>query len=81
MTAAQAGNHSVIVGGRKKEPLVDNLGAAVIVLSSAEMARLDDVRAFNPDHPGYLPEIRRGDRVFGRLQSTDGVPKDTTPGN
>lgn len=58
---------SVIVGARKQEQLVDNLGAAAIDLSGAEMARLDDVSALKSEYPGYLPQMRRGDSLFDRL--------------
>ena len=58
---------SVIVGARKEAQLVDNLGAANIVLSEEEMARLDTVSALKPEYPGYLPTWRRGDTLFGML--------------
>ncbi|WP_432254819.1 aldo/keto reductase [Limimaricola sp. AA108-03] len=58
---------SVIVGARKEAQLIDNLGAADIVLSDEEMARLDEVSALKPEYPGYLPVWRRGDTLFGQL--------------
>ncbi|MGR3591562.1 MAG: aldo/keto reductase [Limimaricola soesokkakensis] len=58
---------SVIVGARKEAQLVDNLGAADIVLSGEEMVRLDEVSALKPEYPGYLPVWRRGDTLFGQL--------------
>ncbi|KAF0675959.1 aldo/keto reductase [Profundibacterium mesophilum] len=57
---------SVIVGARKQEQLVDNLGAADIALGDEEMARLDAVSALRPEYPGYLPRMRRGDSLFAR---------------
>ncbi|MFC3118750.1 aldo/keto reductase [Jhaorihella thermophila] len=42
---------SVIVGARKEEQLIDNLGAAAISLSDEEMARLDAVSALAPEYP------------------------------
>lgn len=57
---------SVIVGARKEEQLIDNLGAADIALSDKEMARLDEVSALKPEYPGYLPQMRRGDSLFAR---------------
>jgi len=60
---------SVIVGARKEEQLVDNLGAADIVLSDEEMAALDTVSALRPEYPGYLPQMQRGDSLFGESQS------------
>jgi len=58
---------SVIVGARKEAQLIDNLGAADIVLSDEEMARLDQVSALKPEYPGYLPVWQRGDTLFGQL--------------
>ncbi|SFH15036.1 aldo/keto reductase [Sulfitobacter dubius] len=58
---------SVIVGARKEAQLVDNLKAADISLSDAEMAQLDDVSALKPEYPGYLPVWRRGDTLFSQL--------------
>jgi|TARA_R110000850_G_scaffold29415_1_gene81162 aryl-alcohol dehydrogenase-like predicted oxidoreductase len=58
---------SVIVGARKEAQLVDNLNAADISLSDAEMARLDEVSALKPEYPGYLPVWRRGDTLFSQL--------------
>ncbi|MFD0980083.1 aldo/keto reductase [Tropicimonas aquimaris] len=58
---------SVIVGARKEAQLVDNLGAAAITLSDAEMDRLDQVSALKPEYPGYLPVWWRGDTLFGQL--------------
>lgn len=58
---------SVIMGVRKEEQLIDNLGAADLILSETEMDRLDEVSALKPEYPGYLPQMRRGDSLFGRL--------------
>ncbi len=57
---------SVIVGARKEEQLIDNLGASDIALGADEMARLDEVSALKPEYPGYLPQMRRGDSLFAR---------------
>jgi len=60
---------SVIVGARKEAQLIDNLGAADITLSDAEMAQLDAISALRPEYPGYLPHMQRGDSLFGRHPS------------
>lgn len=57
---------SVIVGARKEEQLIDNLGAADIALTDEEVARLDEVSALKPEYPGYLPVWQRGDTLFGQ---------------
>lgn len=58
---------SVIVGARKEAQLIDNLGAADIVLSDEDMTRLDRASALKPEYPGYLPVWQRGDTLFGQL--------------
>ena len=60
---------SVIVGARKEEQLIDNLGAANIVLSDEEMAQLDNVSALKPEYPGYLPPMQRGQSLLSRFES------------
>ena len=60
---------SVIVGARKEEHLIDNLGAANIVLSDEEMAQLDDVSALKPEYPGYIPPLQRGQSLSSRFES------------
>lgn len=49
------GVSSVIVGARKEEQLVDNLGAANIELSDEELARLDEVSKLAPEYPAWIP--------------------------
>ncbi|SHF06822.1 Predicted oxidoreductase [Ruegeria intermedia] len=58
---------SVIVGARREEQLVDNLGAADIALGNEEMAQLDAVSALAPEYPHFLPPMQRGESLYGRL--------------
>eukprot|EP00903_Cladosiphon_okamuranus_P003390 g3388.t1 len=57
---------SVIVGARKEEQLIDNLGAVDIELSADEMKQLDKVSAVMPSYPHYLVPLERGDTLFQR---------------
>ena len=45
---------SVILGARTQEQLVDNLAAAAVQLSEAEMQILNDVSALPPAYPGWM---------------------------
>ena len=58
---------SAIVGARKEEQLIDNLGAADIALSDEEMAQLDTVSALRPEYPGNLSPLRRGESLLTRF--------------
>ena len=52
---------SVIVGARKEEQLLDNLGAADLMLSDEDMARLDEVSKLKVEYPEWTPrKIERG---------------------
>ncbi|ATU74343.1 Putative oxidoreductase yajO [Gluconacetobacter sp. SXCC-1] len=57
---------SVIVGARRPEQLVDNLGARTITLSAAELDRLDRVSALPPEYPGWMIE-RQGAYRLGAM--------------
>ena len=59
---------SVIVGARKEEQLIDNLGAADIVLSDDEMKQLDEVSALKPEYPQYIPSWQRGQSLFDNMK-------------
>jgi aryl-alcohol dehydrogenase-like predicted oxidoreductase len=59
---------SVIIGARKEEQLIDNFGAADIILSDDEMKQLDEVSALKPEYPQYLLTWKRGDSFFGRVE-------------
>ena len=60
---------SVIIGARKEEQLIDNLGAADIVLSEEEIKQLDEVSAIKPEYPHYFPPRKRGETLFSRFQN------------
>lgn len=50
---------SAIVGARREEQLVDNLGAVDIELSTDDMARLDEVSQLAPEYPAWIPPAFR----------------------
>ena len=60
---------SVIVGARKEEQLIDNLGAADIVLSDYEMKLLDDASVLKPEYPQYTQTLQRGETIFGQVEN------------
>ncbi len=45
---------SVIVGAKRQDQLLDNLGAANIELSAHELSQLDTVSALPPEYPGWM---------------------------
>jgi diketogulonate reductase-like aldo/keto reductase len=45
---------SVIIGAKTVAQLDDNLAAADLRLTSAEMARLNEVSALPPEYPGWV---------------------------
>lgn len=52
---------SAIIGARKEEQLIDNLGAADIELSAGEMGRLDEASKLALEYPAWIPPaFRRG---------------------
>ena len=62
------GVSSVIVGARKEEQLVDNLGAADLELSQEDMGRLDEVSKLPVEYPAWTPgSIKRGQDMASRL--------------
>ncbi len=59
---------SVIVGARKEEQLLDNLGAADLELTADEMARLDDVSQLTREYPAWTSgSVQRGQDMASRL--------------
>jgi aryl-alcohol dehydrogenase-like predicted oxidoreductase len=54
---------SVIIGARTNDQLVDNLAAADLVLTAAELAALDSVSALPPEYPGWMLERQGSDRA------------------
>jgi diketogulonate reductase-like aldo/keto reductase len=53
---------SVIIGAKRKEQLVDNIGATELALSAEELAALDAVSRIPPEYPGWMLERQSGDR-------------------
>ena len=45
---------SVIVGAKRPEQLVDNLGAADLALDAEDLAALDEVSRLAPEYPGWM---------------------------
>ncbi len=60
---------SVIIGARKEEQLIDNLGAADIILSDEEIKQLNAVSALKPEYPQYVSPMNRGESLFSRFQN------------
>jgi aryl-alcohol dehydrogenase-like predicted oxidoreductase len=53
---------SVIIGAKSIAQLDDNLAATELVLSEAEIAKLDAVSALPPEYPGWMLERQGGHR-------------------
>jgi aryl-alcohol dehydrogenase-like predicted oxidoreductase len=49
---------SVIIGARTREQLADNLAAAELKLSAAELETLGKVSALPPEYPGWMLEVQ-----------------------
>ncbi len=49
---------SVIIGAKRAEQLVDNIGATEIVLSVAQLEQLNEVSALPPEYPGWMFEMQ-----------------------
>jgi aryl-alcohol dehydrogenase-like predicted oxidoreductase len=56
----QPGIATVIIGARKEEQLIDNLGSAELALSAEELAKLDEVSRLAPEYPDWVPPSQRG---------------------
>jgi aryl-alcohol dehydrogenase-like predicted oxidoreductase len=54
---------SVIVGARTSEQLSDNIAAAVLTLSTDDLATLDAVSALKQEYPGWMLERQSAGRV------------------
>jgi len=54
---------SVIIGAKTVEQLDDNLNAPNIVLTEADLERIDKVSALTPEYPGWMLARQAGDRV------------------
>jgi len=53
---------SVIIGAKTVEQLDDNLAATGLLLTAAELARLDEVSALPAEYPGWMLERQGGSR-------------------
>jgi aryl-alcohol dehydrogenase-like predicted oxidoreductase len=53
---------SVIIGAKTLEQLADNLAAADLKLSDAELAALDEVSKLPREYPGWMFERQTADR-------------------
>jgi len=53
---------SVITGVKTLDQLNDNLAAADLVLTTAEIARLDELSALKPEYPGWMVERQNDPR-------------------
>ena len=53
---------SVITGVKTLDQLNDNLAAADLVLTAAEIARLDELSALRPEYPGWMVERQNDPR-------------------
>jgi aryl-alcohol dehydrogenase-like predicted oxidoreductase len=54
---------SVIIGAKTQEQLVDNLAAADLKLSDAQMSALDEVSKLPREYPGWMFERQLADRL------------------
>ena len=62
---AQPGVTSVIVGAKTQEQLMDNLAAADLQLSDAELHTLEEVSRIPREYPGWMFERELADRLPG----------------
>lgn len=54
---------SVIIGAKTAAQIEDNLAAADLVLTSDEIAKLDEVSAMQPEYPAWIADIQHQSRV------------------
>lgn len=54
---------SVIVGARRADQLIDNIGASDIELTAAELATLDEASKLAPEYPGWMLALQGGYRT------------------
>ena len=47
---------SIIVGAKRNDQLLDNIGATKLPLSDEDMKKLDQVSALTPEYPGWMVE-------------------------
>jgi hypothetical protein len=70
---------SVILGARRPDQLRDNLLAAQVRLSDAELDRLDAVSRIPREYPQWMLEHRWDDRVVAAAPDPEPRTRDTTP--
>jgi aryl-alcohol dehydrogenase-like predicted oxidoreductase len=54
---------SVIIGAKRMDQLKDNLAAAELEMSAAEMKTLDEVSALPPEYPGWMVPFQNANRL------------------
>ena len=54
---------SVIFGAKRLDQLQDNLAAAELTLTQADLAQLDEVSALPPEYPGWMLPFQSADRL------------------
>ena len=54
---------SVIIGAKKPEQLVDNIAATSVVLTSDDLAKLNEISALKAEYPAWMLERQARDRV------------------
>ncbi|HTQ15611.1 MAG TPA: aldo/keto reductase [Rhizomicrobium sp.] len=54
---------TVIIGARTMEQLKDNLAAAALKLTDAELSKLDEVSALPPEYPGWMLARQGAERI------------------
>ena len=54
---------SVIIGAKRRDQLDDNIAAAGITLSAAEIIALDEVSALPPEYPGWMVGFQNANRL------------------
>jgi aryl-alcohol dehydrogenase-like predicted oxidoreductase len=60
---------SIIIGAKKKEQLVDNLGAVDVTLALEHVKLLDEASALPPEYPGWMVDFQntRDPRGIGKM--------------
>jgi aryl-alcohol dehydrogenase-like predicted oxidoreductase len=54
---------TVIIGARNTEQLEDNIAAAELKLTEAQLAKLDEISALAPEYPGWMLGRQGGGRI------------------
>jgi aryl-alcohol dehydrogenase-like predicted oxidoreductase len=67
---------SVIIGAKRPDQLADNIGAADVALSAAELRKIDEVSAVPAEYPGWMFDMQGKTR----RQQLAGAPKTRADG-